>query len=82
MIYLNSKAWNAAFLAEISISSLMSAKLASWDYCAVVQKRAKQNQVISVVFLLALGLWGGPLGWRMGDVPPQQGEGVERVRKI
>ena len=43
--------------------------------------KCKANLVISVVFLVTLGLWGGALGWRMGDVPPQEGEGVGQVQK-
>ena len=38
------------------------------------------NLVISVVFLVAWGLWGGPLGWRMGDAPPQEAEGAGGIR--
>ena len=41
---------------------------------------AKWDLVISVVFLGALGLWAGPLGWGMGDVPPQEGDGVGRIQ--
>ena len=40
------------------------------------KQTAKQNLVISVVILVALGIWGGPLGWQMGDVPLQEGDGV------
>ena len=36
---------------------------------------AKWDLDITVVFLVTLGLSGGPLGWGMGDVPPQEGDG-------
>ena len=33
--------------------------------------------VILVVFLITLRLWGAPLGWRIGDTPPQEGAGCK-----
>ena len=34
-----------------------------------------------MVFFVALGLWGGPPGWRLGDVPPQEGDEVGLIRR-
>ena len=41
---------------------------------------AKWELDISVVFLVALGLWGGPLGWGMGHVPSQEGDVVGQIQ--
>ena len=41
---------------------------------------AKWDLDISMVFFVALGLWGWPLGWRMSDVLPQEGDEVGRIR--
>ena len=45
-----------------------------------MKSAAKWDLDISVVFLVTFGLWGGPLGWGMGDVPPQEGDGVGRIQ--
>ena len=41
---------------------------------------AKRDLDILMVFLVASGLWGGPLGRQMGDVPPQEGDWVRQIR--
>ena len=46
-----------------------------------METAAKWDLDILVVFLVALRLWGGPLWWRMGDVPPQEGHGVGQLRR-
>ena len=54
------------------------ADLKRWAYH--LKMAAKWDLDILVVFLVALRLWGGPLWWRMGDVPPQEGQGVGQIR--
>ena len=44
------------------------------------KKRLEPNLVISVLFLVALGLWGGTKWWQMGDALPQEGHGLGRFR--
>ena len=52
-----------------------------WLFSSLPMKTAaKWDLDILVVFLVALGLWGGPLGWQMGDVPPQEGHRVGQLR--
>ena len=47
----------------------------------LMKKRAQPNLVILVVFLVVLGLWEGPLGWRVGDAPPQEGDRLGNIIK-
>ena len=46
-----------------------------------MEKRAQQNLVILVVFLVVLGLLEGPLEWQNGDASPQEGDRVGKMRK-
>ena len=41
---------------------------------------AKWDLDISVVCLVALGLWMGLQGWGMGEKPPQEGDRVWRIK--
>ena len=44
------------------------------------KKRAEPNMLISVIFLVPLGPLG-PLGYQIVDAPPQEGDGVEIIKK-
>ena len=33
-----------------------------------------------MVFFLAFGLWGGHLGWQMGDAPPREADRVGQIK--
>ena len=45
-------------------------------------KPGKENLVISEVFFLAFGLWGGQLGWQMGDAPPLEADRVGQINDM
>ena len=52
-----------------------------WLFPSLPSKKLhKQDKVIFWAFFVTLGHWGGPLGWQMGDVPPQEGHGVGQLR--
>ena len=46
-----------------------------------MKKSAQPNPDMLVVFLVVLGLWEEPLGWRIGDAPPQEGDRVGKMIK-
>ena len=45
------------------------------------EKTAEPHLGIFLVFLVALGLWGMSLGWRIGDAPLHGGSRVGKIRK-
>ena len=49
--------------------------------CMQLKNQLSKELVILVVFFVILGLWGGPLGWHMGDASSLKNDNVRQIKR-